>query len=403
MPRPKPDVGKEAPLTVEQARAGGRLLPLLAWLVGAALLAGHVAAGGASWRAWGIYAVVSGLAGLAWAWHAHHRQTGQGDSLRGHGWVQALAALALAAWQPSLAWPAALLWLGAIAWLPWDSEREPVLHLSAGPLALLCAMLAVVVSVVVARPMPQVAAPGSVFVRLLWLASMLLPLAVHGLAMWQALGRLQWRYAGELSQLVDQCGRLAEDVQQLQTRVRVLQAPTGRDALTGVSSFPRLMDAVDGLRERHARKPEPFCVVLLELDPWVARAGVAAAPNGPSLEDRVLLMLSGLLITHLRAVDGIGRYRNDTFMLVLPDTGSVQAVWAMQRVREGVRQRHWGEMPLQDRRDDSLTLTLSVAEFQAGETSERLVQRAEMALMRGRSGGRNQIVIAEDVKPPRES
>src|SRR2546427_8634180 len=42
-------------------------------------------------------------------------------------------------------------------------------------------------------------------------------------------------------------------------------------------------DAVDGLRERHARKPEPFCVVLLELDPWVERAGVHPPHKGPSL------------------------------------------------------------------------------------------------------------------------
>lgn len=401
MPRPMSDVGNDERPTAPAPQDGGHLLPLLAWGAGSVLLAGHVAAGAASWSAWSAYVAVSALGGLAWAARCHRRPLSRADTWRGHGWIQALAALLLAAWQPALAWPAALLWLAALAWLPWDSEREQVLHLPAGPLALLCAMLAVVASVVVARPMPVVA--GSVFVRMLWLASLLAPLAIHGLAMWQVLGRLQRRYTGELARLLHECGRLADDVQQLQARVRVLQAPTGRDALTGVSSFPRLMDVIDGLRERHARKPEPFCVVLLELDPWVARAGVVPAPNGPSLEDRVLLMLSGLLITHLRAVDGIGRYRSDTFMLVLPDTASAQAVWALQRVREGVRQRHWGETPVQDRREDTLTLTLAIAEFQAGETSERLVQRAEMALMRGRSDGRDQIVIAEDVKPPRES
>src|SRR5256885_15888604 len=68
-------------------------------------------------------------------------------------------------------------------------------------------------------------------------------------------------------------------------------------------------------------------------------AGVPPPHKGPSLQERVLLMLSGLLVTHLRTVDGIGRYRDDTFMLVMPDTASVQAVWALQRVREGVRQQ----------------------------------------------------------------
>jgi len=77
-------------------------------------------------------------------------------------------ALLLAAWQPSLAWASALLWLAAIAWLPWDGEREQALHLPAGQIVLLCAMLAMLCAVVVARPMPQMA-PGSVAVRILWL------------------------------------------------------------------------------------------------------------------------------------------------------------------------------------------------------------------------------------------
>lgn len=384
------------------AGASAHLLPLAAWAVGAALLAGHVLAGPSSWKAWAAYAALSALAGMAWVWRCQSAGLPLTRTLRGHGWIQATMALLLAAWQPSLAWASALLWLAAIAWLPWDGEREQALHLPAGQIVLLCAMLAMLCAVVVARPMPQMA-PGSVAVRILWLASVLLPLAVHALALWQALSRMQRQYTEELAQLSSYCGQLADDVQQLQTRVGSLQLPTGRDTLTGVANYSRLMDAVDGLRERHARKPEPFCVVLLELDPWVERAGVHPPHKGPSLQERVLLMLSGLLVTHLRTVDGIGRYRDDTFMLVMPDTASVQAVWALQRVREGVRQQHWSEKPIPDPDKDPLTLTLAVAEFQAGETSERLVQRAEAALAHGRACGRNQIVVAEDVRPPRTS
>ncbi|WP_234639989.1 GGDEF domain-containing protein [Delftia tsuruhatensis] len=382
--------------------AAAHVPPLLAWAAGAALLACHVAFGPASWKAWAAYAGLSALAGLSWIVRCHVVRLPLTGVLRGHGWIQATTALLLAAWQPSLAWASALMWLAAIAWLPWDGEREQALHLPAAQVVLLCAMLAILCAVVVARPMPQMA-PGSVAARILWMVSVMLPLAVHALALWQALHRMQRHYGRELAQLSSYCGQLAEDVQQLQARVSTLQLPTGRDTLTGVANFSRLMDAVDGLRERHARKPEPFCVVLLELDPWVERAGAHRPPKGPSLQDRVLLMLSGLLVTHLRAVDGVGRYRDDTFMLVMPDTASVQAVWALQRVREGVRQQHWSEAPVPDPDRDPLTLTLAVAEFQAGETSERLVQRAEMALMHGRASGRNQIVVAEDVRPPRTS
>lgn len=401
MPRPMSETAEVPPASIREAGAWS-WLPLCTWAAGAVLLACHVAAGAAAWRAWGSYVALSGLAGMAWAWHGHARRRRLTAVLRGHGWVQATAALALAAWQPSLAWPSALLWFGAVAWLPWDTEREPVLHLPPGQLALLCAMLPLVVAVVVARPVLALA-PGSVSVRLLWLAGMLLPLVTHGLVMWLALGRLQRHYGHGLAQLARQCDALSQEVLQLQARVSGLQHSSGRDALTGVSSFERLMESVDALRERHARKPEPFCVVLLALDPWVAREGVPSVPWAPPLQDRVLLMLSGLLTTHLRAVDGIGRYRGDIFMLVMPDTSCEQAVWALQRLRHGMRQHPGGEASDRALDKDSLTLTLAVAQFQPGETSQRLVQRAEAALVQGHACGRNQIVIAEDVKPPDQS
>lgn len=170
-------------------------------------------------------------------------------------------------------------------------------------------------------------------------------------------------------------------------------------SLTGVASFAQLLESVDALRERHARKPEPFCVVLLELDPWVARTRAAAPSPGLSLSEQVLLMLSGMLVTQLRAIDRVGHYQGDIFMLILPDTLLGQGVDVLKRVSEGVRRSHWRDTPTQREGALGLTLTVAVAQYQSGETAEHVVQRANAALICGRASGRDQIVVAQDTGP----
>jgi len=72
----------------------------------------------------------------------------------------------------------------------------------------------------------------------------------------------------------------------------------------------------------------------------------------------------------------------------------------MQRVRDGMRTSTWhdNEMPA----PEPLTVTLSIAQYLEPETAERMVQRAEEALLCGRATGRNQIVIAEDMNSSRD-
>jgi diguanylate cyclase (GGDEF)-like protein len=114
----------------------------------------------------------------------------------------------------------------------------------------------------------------------------------------------------------------------------------------------------------------------------------------------VLLMLSGLLVTHLRAVDRVGRFDGDVFMMILQDTSSAQAIFALQRVRDGMRASTWHDNELPD--PAPLTITMTVAQYMESETAERLVQRAEKALQACRATGRNQIVIAEDIDSSRD-
>ncbi|WP_084455234.1 diguanylate cyclase [Comamonas composti] len=406
MPSLEKDVGEDAE-GAEARGSRGRRLPLSAplWgsLAGALLLLAQLAVQGADHvRVVLCYLLLSGGGGLVWAWWGHKQGLGWTATWRGHGLIQCVTALPLVL-LPQMSWLAVGLWLAGTAWLPWDVRREQPWYLPAwlGGLLVLMAMALLLALNLGVSAAPPAASGG----RNLWLAAAFLPVLAHVLAARLAGEASRQHFDQELVQLSAYCEQMIKDVQQLQQQVGGLrQMSSGeRDALTGVSSFIRIMEAVDALRERHARKREEFCVVLLALDPLEPPAPMAEpVGKGPSLQERMLLMVSGLLVTQLREVDEVGRYRDDIFMLVLPDTLAEQAVPALHRLRQAVSQKHWALSPTSAEFEakQPLTLTIAVAEYVSGETSEYLVQRTYVALQRAHAMGRDQIVLAEDSMPP---
>lgn len=311
--------------------------------------------------------------------------------LLGWGGLQTMAALALVLLSPELAWAALSIGLGASSFLLWG--RGLRLSRVGAVLALLSGLL----WSVGAATQSLTLSPSGRWQAGLQLAAMLFPGLSHALLAACAGQRSQRRLRVQRAQIVAlkrHCQTLSSDKQDLQQQLRHQEATAGKDALTGVDSFARSLDTINLLRERYARKVEAFCVVLLELDPWTGPAA-KALPNSPSLDDRLQLMLSGLLMTQLRTVDHVGRYKNSTFLLVLPDTNAMHAIWVLQRIRDNMQHGQWGEArSLNAVNKHILTLTMALAEYRSGETAEQMFERAEAALEHGHANGYDQIVVA---------
>ena len=312
--------------------------------------------------------------------------------LLGWGALQTLAATALLILQPELVWLALSIGLSGGALMLWGQGLR--LSRTGALLALISGLLLVVGA---ALQMFFLAAPALLHDGL-QLAALLLPVLLHAVLAMGAVQQLHRQLRLQKLQMLalEQQGRsLDEDRLRLLQQLREQGAAAGTDALTGVDNFARSLDAINLLRERHARKVEPFCVVLLELDPWIAKSPVAEQPNRPSLNDKLQLMLSGLLITQLRALDHVGRYHHNAFLLVLEDTNAMHAIAVLHRIRDSMRHGQWGEArSLNAAAKQGLTLTMAVAEYRSGETAEQMFERAEAALQHGHASGYDQIVVA---------
>ena len=359
-----------------------------------ALLAGAAQQGLWQWAEFGVLALSWGLVGAAWGLLSILLKGRY--LLGGYGLLQAAAAVLVLALQPQLAWVSLSMWLTASAAILWGGASGLSLQRVWGALAALC--MALPFALVYGEWGHAFALPRQMNVLLM--CAVLLPLAYHAALACLAVRQQRNQYLEEISNLEQECLQLSQEREHLLQAVSSQNSLAEKDFLTGVNSLSRSMETINFLRERNARKVESFCVVLLELDPWVARSPLQEKSRGPSLNDKMLLMLSGLLMTQVRTVDSVGRYLNEAFILVLPDTSSLQAIWVLHRIRESMRYGQWGDVQAKEPAGTSslsVTLTMAVAEYQRGESAEELMQRAEAALMHGHALGSDQIVVAEDL------
>lgn len=158
------------------------------------------------------------------------------------------------------------------------------------------------------------------------------------------------------------------------------------DELTGVANRRGIVESLERQFESGRRSRQPFCVALIDLDHFRRVNEHYGHPMG----DRVLRVFGGLLVAHSRAVDRVGRYGGEEFMLVLPDTPLSQATEALERVRQSIAANEWGSMTGTQL---GVTATVGVAQYRPGESTEALIRRAEEALLRGKAAGRNQVAV----------
>jgi len=162
-----------------------------------------------------------------------------------------------------------------------------------------------------------------------------------------------------------------------------------RDALTGLFNrrytVSRLRQGLDAMNSAG----EPVTVGLIDIDhfkrindTWGHNAG-----------DQVLKEVCARLNTALRVIDVAGRYGGEEFLVIFCDSGRDSALEAMERARlavsaEPVVLRGSGDVI-------SVTLSAGVAEAEADDSVESLIQRADAALYEAKRNGRNQVVEAK--------
>jgi diguanylate cyclase (GGDEF)-like protein len=174
-----------------------------------------------------------------------------------------------------------------------------------------------------------------------------------------------------------------------------VEATAGSDALTGCLNRRSLMRLAGQELARSERTGMPLTVVAIDLDHFKAVNDTFGHAGG----DATLCAVVALLQNRLRLVDVVARTGGEEFVLLLPDTDAI----AGAKVVEGLRQAIAAMELAYDGRVIRTTMSAGVTQgIPRSDSWTAIMNRADRALYAAKHGGRNCVVVDEQVlKLPR--
>jgi diguanylate cyclase (GGDEF)-like protein len=158
------------------------------------------------------------------------------------------------------------------------------------------------------------------------------------------------------------------------------------DELTGLNNRRSIMRMLNDEIARAQRSGAPCSVAIIDLDHFKR----INDGFGHLVGDEALRRFAQALTANLRAVDKLGRYGGEEFLLILPSSGKDQALLALDRLRQAVADLDWSSVSKNLR----VTMSAGVTHLRLHETPEEALSRADAALYRAKDGGRNCVVLA---------
>lgn len=198
----------------------------------------------------------------------------------------------------------------------------------------------------------------------------------QGDAAWQELCR-------EVEGILDPTLQLVSEITNAQEQIRYQSnylmtfSEVRTDSLTGLGNRRALDHVLSTQFNLLKRYGAPFSLAIVDIDHFKNLND----EQGHLYGDQMLRDLTGLLTHTSRTVDIITRYGGDEFVVVMPQTDLAGASIFVERLRGKVEQ----EMPF--------TISAGAASPNDADTPESLFHRADAALYRAKTDGRNRIFV----------
>ena len=157
------------------------------------------------------------------------------------------------------------------------------------------------------------------------------------------------------------------------------------DALTAIGNY-RYFDQVLQMEiERQKRYNRPLTLMIVDIDDFKRYNDI----HGHLIGDLVLTQVAALLKNSIRGCDFVARYGGEEFVVILPETDVHGARAAAERLRSAVESSHFpGE---KGQPGGKLTISVGGAIFpKDSQVSKQLIEKADQALYKSKSNGRNQ-------------
>ncbi|MEO6066039.1 MAG: GGDEF domain-containing protein [Lysobacterales bacterium] len=162
------------------------------------------------------------------------------------------------------------------------------------------------------------------------------------------------------------------------------------DSLTGLNNRRSLEAMAVTEIARSARDDAPLAVVLCDVDHFKR----INDRHGHGIGDRAICAVAERLQSVMREGDALGRWGGEEFLAVLPNTSTRDAGAVAERMRSAVE-----ALPISMVPEIRVTVSLGVAGLSGphssfGDAWNAIVKAADDAMYRGKTDGRNRVVVA---------
>ena len=166
----------------------------------------------------------------------------------------------------------------------------------------------------------------------------------------------------------------------LDAKNKELEILSVTDKLTGLFNRVRLDQALAVEIPRVQRSQGALSLMILDIDhfKWVNDE------FGHAVGDEVLQTFAGILRTRSRAIDVVGRWGGEEFLILCPDTDEEGALELAERLRSAVDGASFGTA-------GHRTVSIGISVFREGDDATSLLVRADEALYYAKEHGRNQV------------
>jgi len=192
--------------------------------------------------------------------------------------------------------------------------------------------------------------------------------------------------AARLQGLAERVANMEQEAQGYREHLEIQRQKALIDPLTGLPNRAAWSERLDHEVNAWHQRGNNLSLAMLDLDHFKR----INDGYGHLAGDKVLKIIATVLSKRLRPTDFIARFGGEEFVLLMPDSALADALAVGEALRAAIEACpfHFKGEPV------TITVSMGVAQLQPGERSDLALKRADEALYKAKSAGRNQVQAA---------
>lgn len=188
--------------------------------------------------------------------------------------------------------------------------------------------------------------------------------------------------------------RSSEQVGELKTQLDDVRKASRIDPLTNLANRKSFDTELQSAISDSVENGAPVTLMMCDIDYFKRFNDTWGHQTG----DQVLRLVAACLSENVKGRDTAARYGGEEFAVILRQTGLTDALRLAEQIRSGVENKKLVKKSTGDILG-TITISIGVAQLNASDHAELLVQRADTCLYRAKHSGRNRVVGELELAP----